>query len=942
MNNQEVEVLRFTRVLFGLTQSPFLLNGTVAHHLQTFQDEHPSIVEAIKQSLYVDDVIHGADTVDEATDLKRNSIEIFADGGFQLHKWHSNVPSLGDEEENNDGEITYAKQKLGAGIQSTKILGLYWNKQDDELAVKIPTSEHKNTKRGVLKFLASIYDPLGVISPIMLVGKCIFRELCETKHSWDEQIRHDLAVKWQKFKKCLPAQATFPRAISDDREAITFVDLHAFGDASQEGTAAAVYAVIHKPSGVSQGLVAAKARLSKKSTIPRLELTAGHMAANLISNVRNVLAGIPIRQEVGWTDSTVALHWIRAKGNNYKQFVSNQARKIAEKGVTKWRHVPGVQNPADIASRGGSIDQLTDLWWKGPSWLTNEEKWPEDVLTTPNNDTEEEARKIKEVLHVAIDQDDVLNQVMEKFPYKKAVRITAWVIRFTQNLRGEGRSGPLVTQELENATQFWVKKTQRESEMSLEFEKQSRQLNLQKNKEGIYICKGRIVGDYPIYLPKNAIFTNKFVMAAHRATLHGGVGLTMTLLREKYWIPCLRQLVKRIRRSCYGCKRFQAQPMHAPPAGSLPMDRISGERAFQTIGLDYCGPFIYKKSTSTTGKGYILLFTCSLTRAICLEFVEDQLFETFISSLKRMVARRGRPEKIYSDNFKTFVAASNWIKRVTSSEAVHDFLASQSIKWQFNMSRASWWGGQFERMVGLTKQALYKSIGASSLTWKEYVDVLLDVEIALNNRPLSYVDDDVEMPILTPNIMLFGQPNHVPDHDADEIDELDLRKRAKFLRKCKEAIWSRWRNEYLRGLREKHDLTHHRKSNAIKVGDVVIIKGDEKNRSKWNIGIVVSLITGSDGVIRGAKLRAGKNRLERAVQHLYPMELSCDREISPLASVTTNSVANSAATASSTGGVVSGLNATASEFRPRRAAAAIADIRINEQAEEDELGPEIE
>ena len=122
----------------------------------------------------------------------------------------------------------------------------------------------------------------------------------------------------------------------------------------------------------------------------------------------------------------------------------------------------------------------------------------------------------------------------------------------------------------------------------------------------------------------------------------------------------------------------------------------------------------------------------------------------------------------------------------------------------------------------------------------------------------------------------------------------------------------------------------------------MIIKGDEKNRSKWNIGIVVSLITRSDGVVRGARLRAGKNRLERAVQHLYPMELSCDREISPLASVTTNSVANSAATASSTGVVVSELNATASEFRPRRAAAAIADIRINEQAEEYELGPEIE
>ena len=91
------------------------------------------------------------------------------------------------------------------------------------------------------------------------------------------------------------------------------------------------------------------------------------MAAYLIINVRNVLAGVPIRREVGWTESTGALHWIRAKGANYKQFVSNQTRKIAEKGVSCWRHVPGVQNPADIASRGGSIDQLTDLWWKGPS-----------------------------------------------------------------------------------------------------------------------------------------------------------------------------------------------------------------------------------------------------------------------------------------------------------------------------------------------------------------------------------------------------------------------------------------------------------------------------------------------------------------------------------------------------------------------------------------------
>ena len=112
----------------------------------------------------------------------------------------------------------------------------------------------------------------------------------------------------------------------------------------------------------------------------------------------------------------------------------------------------------------------------------------------------------------------------------------------------------------------------------------------------------------------------------------------------------------------------------------------------------------------------MLLFTRTLTWSIFLEFVEDQSLSTFMTYLKRFIGRRGRPEKIYSDNFQTFVAAAKWIKRALRSEEIHDFLANQNIKWQFNLSRAPWWGGQFERMVGLTKQALYKTIGSSTLT----------------------------------------------------------------------------------------------------------------------------------------------------------------------------------------------------------------------------------
>ena len=101
------------------------------------------------------------------------------------------------------------------------------------------------------------------------------------------------------------------------------------------------------------------------------------------------------------------------------------------------------------------------------------------------------------------------------------------------------------------------------------------------------------------------------------------------------------------------------------------------------------------------------------------------------------------PEKIYSDNGQTFVGAAKWLRNVIQDERLHDFLAKLNINWQFNLTKAPWWGGQFERMIGLVNQAFNKSVGNGTLTWRELQDVLLDVEVALNNRPLSYVEEDV-------------------------------------------------------------------------------------------------------------------------------------------------------------------------------------------------------
>ena len=163
-------------------------------------------------------------------------------------------------------------------------------------------------------------------------------------------------------------------------EQVDSFELHAFGDASTNGVGAAVYSVVRQKSGVTQSLVTAKARLAKKDlTVPRSELVSAHMATNLVMNVKNAVRELPKPTIYGWLDSTVALHWILGNGQ-YHQFVANRVHKIKENPEIKWRHVPTLDNPSDLASIGGLVTN-TELWWSGPAWLQDPEKWPDNPVT---------------------------------------------------------------------------------------------------------------------------------------------------------------------------------------------------------------------------------------------------------------------------------------------------------------------------------------------------------------------------------------------------------------------------------------------------------------------------------------------------------------------------------------------------------------------------------
>lgn len=222
-----------------------------------------------------------------------------------------------------------------------------------------------------------------------------------------------------------------------------------------------MYSVLVQESGANQGLVAARARLSKKGlTIPRLELVSGLMAVNLLANVASVLEGFPLIQKYCWLDSTVSLHWIRSPGT-YKQFVSNRVEKIQAHSEVTWRHVGTSENPADLRSRSGDVTN-NPSWCNGPKWLKNKACWPPDIVTKASDESMAEVKATQDVFAVAIATTDELDTLLEKSTYWRTMRICAWIMRFVHNVRSrktERLKGPLTTEETNKVIIFLGEKS---------------------------------------------------------------------------------------------------------------------------------------------------------------------------------------------------------------------------------------------------------------------------------------------------------------------------------------------------------------------------------------------------------------------------------------------------------------------------------------------------
>ena len=927
----ELVTYRFCRVVFGVSCSPFLLNATLKKHVEGYTSKHGEVCNKILNSLYADDINTGAHTVEETIELYRKAKQIMKEGGFNLRKWRSNSDKVTKEIMNDSVDVnkvmresplleeedeTYAKvttKKLSAEACEVKVLGIPWKSDTDELILKLShlkqiTGNQPITKRTILKTIASIFDPLGLISPVTTPLKVYMQGLFQQRLGWDEPLSNILQEEWISMVNQLEVveEICLPRYYFDGiKEKAAKIQLIGFCDSSEKAYAASVYARVTVNDETSVKLVMSKSRVAPLSrlSIPRLELLSCLILARVIVAVKEMInAVVDVDIVHCYTDSISALYWIKGLNKEWKIFVENRVQEIRKLIKPElWSHCPGKENPADIPTRKSNISKLANRseWWYGPEWLRykdlpcfdrlKEVDVPQDCLNELRIHSSPETSTLISTVDDVPNIQEIIT--MDRFSdYGRILRVAAYVVRFIENCRNKDsrKSNELTAAEISKAERIFIVQAQSSFEGPY-LDKLEKQLGVFKDKDGLLRCKGRLNNSSldietrnPILIPRNHILANLIVKQSHENVLHNGVKETLMDLRSRFWIVKGRQLVKKIVHACKLCTRIQGLSYGHPEISQLPEFRVKEDLAFTSVGIDFAGPLFIKTESQALKKVYIALITCATTRALHLEIVPNLSCEAFLLCLKRFVSRRGVPNLIVTDNAKTFKAASKRLTNIFKSAAVNHYLVRHNIKWKYNLAKAPWWGGFYERLIKGVKLCLKKNVGKSRLSYDELQTIVSEIEGVLNSRPLTYLySNELEEP-LTPSQLVIGKRLlNMPEYTSEEEDfsnetPNDARKREQYLSKVMAHYWRRWKREYLVDLREYQRMqwrTRHRPE--ISKGDVVTIENENnRNRLLWKLGKVEELIKGRDNVIRGARVRlANGNFIDRPLQKLFPLEL---------------------------------------------------------------------
>ena len=591
-------------------------------------DENP--VKVVQRNFYKDDFLKSVRTPQEAIKIYQKVRDILIKGGFKLTKWITSDEEVKSHIPETDRSTKVVKT-FEAEPQSSSILGLNWNVDRDSLIVCRGTEQEvpaKLSQRIVLSFVSAVFDPLGICSPFTIRMRFLLKGIwAAIGQAWDKKLSEEHSKLFSDWCSELREIRTMSINRLYFENGCTNLRLHIFTDASEE--AMCIVAYLQDEATLKLTYVIGKCCVApiRHMTVPKLELQAAVYGVRLRKQILNE-HDVKIDKIYHWTDSSKVLQWLQAAHKKQQVFVANRAAEILENSsMDQWRHVKGVENPADIGTRGMSIEGLKEsVWLNGPAWLqADEKKWPK--LWCQVNELEPEQ------VMSTVATDTKLEQLFDWRRYSSFNRIRTF-IAYCRRFKTE-QKGPLKADEIHQAEQILFRFVQNESfpnvSKSIENSKEiSKNLNIAKlspfiEEDGTIRVKRRLKqsnldysAKHPILLTAKHPVVQLLLEKAHQDNLHEGTEYVRNMLQQEYWIIGLRNALRKIKSRCIRCRHRNANPIHSPMA-DLPRERLDEHVfPFTHTGVDYFGPFEIKFLRRTL-KRWCCLFTCLTTRAVHIE-----------------------------------------------------------------------------------------------------------------------------------------------------------------------------------------------------------------------------------------------------------------------------------------------------------------------------------
>lgn len=911
-------------VTYGLASSPYLSVECMNDGATAMETEFPDAANAIKNDFYMDDGATGADDEEKAIILAKDIDYVLKKSGFQLRKWRSNSAKLVQElTGDNDSSVLFDEEG------KTSVLGIKWLPMSDEITYEVRAKEvEKLTKRNILSIIYKLYDPNGLVAPVIIRAKLLMQNIWKAKLEWDEIVSPDIAKLWESMWSTINELSAIriPRWIGTKKGANC--QLHGFADSSGKAYGCAIYIRIeHAIDNIETNLIMAKSKVApiKTVSIPRLELAAAHLLSQLFDSVRKSMEMENVPYYL-WSDNIAALQWIKKDLHELKIFVANRVRAIREvSNPNRWNHVRSEHNPADLISRGVAPKEIVHnkLWWKGPKWLNlPQNEWPQPVNIERFACSEEAKKEFRiNLVSKKLPLQIMVKNGKEPIPLleysntcAKLRRIIVYVQRFIKLCQNKNNivkpkviaktiKIPLPSREEEREAMktliqmhqqhsypiewAFFKEQGREIDY-IDFPKQSKIISLHPfmDNDGIIRVGNRAKhsslpydSKHPIIIEHASRLSQLIISESHAATGHGSVQTTMQYIRCNYWIPKLREQLRSHISKCVTCAKWNKKVAEQLMC-DLPADRVNQNRAFLITGVDYAGPIDVVeryKSVTSRRKAWIAIFVCMVTRAVHIELVSDQSSNAFLMSYERFVNRRGHCERLYSDNAKYFKGAHKELRAAFKEwhkNSNRNAIQKMGTDWIFMKERAPHQIGIYEAAVKSTKYHLHRMLGRANYTFEHLNTFLIKIEAILNSRPLySLSDDPNDFQAITPAHFLINEPIVMPPPIATPQKTPNPIKRIRDeQQKLLQSFWKVWRKEYLATLVQRKKWVHEKE--PIKIGQLVIIDEDDLVPTDWTLGKIVEIIPSKDGIIRAVKVRTkNKSVLVRPIQRLCILPL---------------------------------------------------------------------